>query len=111
MSGARREQPGVDDAGARPGPPRRPAGSGRRTTVPAGRNSFFMRSSSGTTWSFHAAHSISAIVVGAVPLRDLGGPPVDAELQVRARSTAGTSSASASFEKSVKRRSARYGPL
>ena len=57
----RGEQTGVDDR--RRGPVRfRNLLVRVDVLVPAGRNSSFMRSSSGTIWSFHAAHSISAIV-------------------------------------------------
>ena len=69
-----------------------------------------MRSSSGAIWSFQAAHSISRMV--SAPKR-LATSLVHPSMHTsRYASLHGMiRSASASFEKSVKRRSARYGPL
>ena len=66
-----------------------------------------MRSSSGTIWSFHAVHSISAIV--SAPYRLATSVAHPSTQSCRYASLHGRNFvASASFEKSVKRRSARY---
>ena len=55
---------------------------GSSYVVPGGRNWLFMRSISGTIWSFQAAHFDLGRRRGTVASRDLGRPAVEAELQV-----------------------------
>jgi hypothetical protein len=80
--GTRCEQAPVGDAG------RGPLCSGTTSwftswnSVPSGRNSSIQRGISGTIWSFHADHSISA--ARSAPKRRVTSvvPPVDAQLRV-----------------------------